>query len=1035
MKPEPVFIGWDAPLLPRVAELLLEPRGQDLQALGIAGGDDSGVGTSGTPTIDLRGLLLVLPGRRARHRLMECLASAARARGVTLIPPRATTVGQVIEILYPPERARASREAQVRSWALALLETGARALEPAFPHLSDDTLRSRRDALARLLVDLRADLAQEGHDLRDVARVSERWDDFQDNARWEVLARVEERARALLAEADLEDPWEARRRLASAPPTRPGHAATGGALGGPSGGASEIWLVGLAELPGVTRRILEASGATLRSVIHGAPDGGGARAGAGLELPASFDAWGIPTPGFWSEVRIPLGEAQIHAADRPVDQARAVVQILKGIHPTPQVDEVVVAVSQGSDVLPYLDHQLGNEGIRTRVGAGRPLTSTEPVRLLQALGDFLDTHRWDSLAALLRHPASRGLLAAAGVQGDLAKAAEWADEWFTHHLPYRLDGTLPVEEADADPRALERRAPFGSLVRTLRRDGPLAALSRGDKAPLSTWMPRLMDVLLSAYGSHRFGQDASTGRRLLRALDAVRDGAEALRVLPAPLDEPVSGAEALQILLAGLQGGAVPMEADPEAVELLDWLEVVVDDAPVVIVTGFNEGKIPASQVGDALLPDRLRTHLGLPDNARRLGRDAYRLVALLHSCPKVHVIVGRTSAAGDPLRPSRLLFQTDPLTAARRVQALLAPAGGGHGASEGGTSRGGTPPQDTPLLPRHIRPGARTGFSLPPEPVIEVAPGDLPDSLAITQFKTLLQDPYRFALATLLKLEPMADDAREMDGRLFGVLAHDILEGFGRQAVSDPGWSLLQDAGGLGDHLVGELRARVRRQFGTHPLPAVRLQCAQLEGRLRAFARAQVEWSAQGWQIRSVEGKLEEGGYPFHVDGVPFFLKGRIDRIDYHPADDRWAVLDYKTSASATTPEKAHRTRDGGWKDLQLPLYRHLALGIRDDADRPVLPGDAVVRGKVKVGYVVVPQDPAATALVLADWDEGDLASADDRAREAIRILRSGVFPFEPERARRSSFQGDAFAPLLGTARGPDEDDETENEDGEDTP
>ena len=76
--------------------------------------------------------------------------------------------------------------------------------------------------------------------------------------------------------------------------------------------------------------------------------------------------------------------------------------------------------------------------------------------------------------------------------------------------------------------------------------------------------------------------------------------------------------------------------------ELLDWLELPLDDAPVVMLTGFNEGLFPESVQGHAFLPDALRTRLGLIDNRRRFARDAYRLTTVLHSKESVRLIAGR---------------------------------------------------------------------------------------------------------------------------------------------------------------------------------------------------------------------------------------------------------------------------------------------------------------------------------------------------------------------------------------------------------
>ena len=56
------------------------------------------------------------------------------------------------------------------------------------------------------------------------------------------------------------------------------------------------------------------------------------------------------------------------------------------------------------------------------------------------------------------------------------------------------------------------------------------------------------------------------------------------------------------------------------------------DDAPVLVVTGFNEGRVPAGVRGHPFLPDGLRTALGLPDDAARVARDLHALCAILHS-------------------------------------------------------------------------------------------------------------------------------------------------------------------------------------------------------------------------------------------------------------------------------------------------------------------------------------------------------------------------------------------------------------------
>src|SRR5690606_29814016 len=113
----------------------------------------------------------------------------------------------------------------------------------------------------------------------------------------------------------------------------------------------------------------------------------------------------------------------------------------------------------------------------------------------------------------------------------------------------------------------------------------------------------------------------------------------------------VTFAQAIDITLQRLAGQAVPTDSPRAAVELLGSLELQLDDAPALIVTGFNEGAMPQSQTADAFLPDSMRRALGLADNVRRLARDRMALEAIIASRPHVTLIAGRRSVEGDPLK------------------------------------------------------------------------------------------------------------------------------------------------------------------------------------------------------------------------------------------------------------------------------------------------------------------------------------------------------------------------------------------------
>ena len=114
------------------------------------------------------------------------------------------------------------------------------------------------------------------------------------------------------------------------------------------------------------------------------------------------------------------------------------------------------------------------------------------------------------------------------------------------------------------------------------------------------------------------------------------------------------------------------------ALDLLGWLELLWEDAPHLVVAGLNDGRVPEAVTGDAFLPEALRARLGLKTNEARFARDAYQLAALAASRPagtgRLDLLVGKVSAAGDPLRPSRLLLLCADAELPARVAALFRP-------------------------------------------------------------------------------------------------------------------------------------------------------------------------------------------------------------------------------------------------------------------------------------------------------------------------------------------------------------------------
>lgn len=993
-----IFLGWDEPALPAAAAALCDHYAADALARDPA--PDGG--PAGLDVLRLDRALVALPGARAGRRLKELLVAESARRGVSLVPPHVTTMGVAPELLYESERPTASSAVARRVWAEALQAHDRDALDAIFARLPDADALPNWARLGRELHVLHRQVAAGGLRFHDVA---ERCFDsplYDDAARWGVLARIqsvyEARLEALgLADLDLA-------RLDALDASRVGT-------------ELELWVVGVAEMPGVVRQVVRAAaenaaaaGRETRALVH-APE---SRADA-------FDALGCVIPGQWLEAEIPLDEDRLAVVDRPEDQAETVARMLQSLDGEYGADEVVVGVPD-RDLVPYLEQRLEAGGVPAREAAGTPVSRTGPYRLLSAVADYLDGRRFDSLAALARHPDLGRWLANAGSdEPALCRPDGWLgplDRWFNEHLPARVPqrrssaraaDDVGASAGDGATRRAQDRAAVAALLQRL--DLLLADLTESKPAPVSHWAERSLELLETVYGGREMKPDIPAHRRLIRSLDRMGKAARSLIELPPELNAECGAPEALRLVLDEAAGESVPPAAERAAVELLGWLELHLDDAPVAMVSGVNEPYVPESVSAHAFLPDGMRTLLGLEDNDRRYARDAYQLTAMLHARPHLRLISGRRTASGDPLRPSRLLFAAEPETVARRVRVFYDDEYEPSPPPE--TEEGAATRQEELAEPaatgNHPPPSTRdrppsTRFTLPPEPVIS-APESL-TRLRATDFKSLLSDPYAWALDRIVGLDILDDAAREMDPLGFGNLAHRVLERFGkdRDVVNTA------DADAVRRRLDELLEEAVDLRFGRNAHVAVEIQVDQLRTRLHAFADWHAGWIGNGWEVVAAECSTPDGGVPLDVDGVPFGISARIDRVDYHADTGEWAVFDYKTGDAGKSPNDTHRTNYGkDWADLQLPLYHWLLPQITDDDGAHIAPDAETIR----VGYILLARDLDQCGHSMAEWGPDMLEDALDEARRLVRFVRENRFEHDP--ATKPRYADPPLAALLG--------------------
>jgi hypothetical protein len=698
-----------------------------------------------------------------------------------------------------------------------------------------------------------------------------------------------------------------------------------------------VVLVGVADLFRAAREALEQVPARVDALVAAPPS-----------LADRFDALGAIIAGPWLEAGIDIPEDQVIFADNPRDQAAHALGALEGAATAPA--DTVIGVPD-----PEVTHHIGRIAARTatlrvREPVGRPVLTSAPARLLRAVAEYLDARSLSALAALLRHPDLERFLIPRlpGGHGPaywLSALDDYACSSFRAELG---DAASPADAPERHTREL-----FDATDRLL---APLTG-----RRPPPDWAPPLAALLRAIYD----GQEARrlAPGMLVEACEAIATAIRELAETPRDADHPCAPSHAIRLILDSLADQSLPTRHDPGAVETVGWLDLPFDPASRVIVTGMNEEYLAGSPGNDPLLPDALRRTLGLSCADQRAARDAYLMSRLIAARPGAIFIAGRRSEAQDPLRPSRLLLAGPPHTVLPRLRRFF----------------DDRTPAPVPRIHARIAAGPVSRFKRRPR-----IDAPVPERLGVTDFGAYLQSPYLFYLTRVLALHQCPEPAPELDARSYGALMHAVLRRFGGSAVRHA-----DRAPPISEFLDAALAEEAAARFGPRPPGAVDLQLQILRMRLDSFARVQAGWRSQGWLIERVEWPARGARpTPFDVDGVPIFLSGRIDRIDRHQ-DGRIAILDYKSGNHVEAPDKTHRDR-AGWKDLQLPLYRHIAAG----------PGLRADPAKAVLGYFALPCDPDAAGVLTAPWTPAELDSADEKARQIVRCIRAAQFDQPGKRA-----------------------------------
>ena len=913
-----IFLGWEKPVVNGVVEHLVRDR-------------DAGPGKP----LDLQDVLIVVPTRQGGRRLREALARWCDERETAVVTARTVTPAFFLRNRSGPAGKKEAPSAVASgAWAELLMKIDLGEYPDLFPAGIPERDYAWALHAGNMMVRLRHTLADAGVRISDVPNVADA--ELEELARWQNMGKLEATYIAELDRLGYADPVLAEMERAKSPQLPDGvkHIVVA-AVPAPTP-------LMLTALKAIETQLTQETGLRMEVLVH-----------APVSFRDWFDDWGRADPAKWCKaaIDIPEFEKNVRLAVNPEAQARLAGESIAESAGEIGPNDIAIGVPDRS-VIPFLESHLGSRNLPAFDPSERAVSEHMLCRLLAAFCDLYTTRSYGAFSNLLRHAE---VLRYFSVEHEVSTRSLLTalDTFQNFHLPMDFNdiNTRFSGAHYAGPDEPAGYEALGTAIEAVR--GWLDALDAGlDHG--------IRNLLKTVYGARKTIGDSPKEKELQAVADAVdralRDCTEAAAVLSLDMKNTV------MLFLERLAEEMVARERERTLIDLEGWLELPWNDAPLLIVTGMNEGSVPDSRIGDVFLPDRLRKAVNLPNDESRFARDAYLLTDMIRSRPKpgrVVLILGKFSAAGDPLKPSRLLFRCETELLARTEQLF------------------GDVEQTQKNFPFN------RSFLLDPTAPIGSDPKKLEiDHLSPSQFKTYLQCPFRYYLKKILRMEELSDDAAGLEAAEFGTVIHSVLE----ILAEEEELRACTNEKTLSAALHKRLDLRLLERFGKEPPLTVRLAASSAKQRLQHVARVQAEQAKQGWVIL----EIPEEEFAIEINGFP--VTGRIDRIDRHKETGALRAVDYKTGRQSD-PKKSHlgssknclpiakvtigengKKKEYGWTDLQLPIYS-MMIKKRFGSDLPV-----------KAAYFSLPRAASDTGLL--EWEDLTEEIVEEAGKCAGRII-----------------------------------------------
>lgn len=408
-------------------------------------------------------------------------------------------------------------------------------------------------------------------------------------------------------------------------------------------------------------------------------------------------------------------------------------------------------------------------------------------------------------------------------------------------------------------RAFKAQGAHQAGTRLFKKLEPLAGMS---SAPLRKHVETLLEVLSSL----RFnsGDDSPDLREILRPLGAVDD-----------LTGRPSDIQAFTEAVRHMLENSFP-ETEERGVRLVNSRSAYASEPDFLYFCGLKDGDIPSMPDIDHLLPEGVRSRLGLRTMARHLETEAWAFRRL--SATGNVYLTYPTMEADKFYLPSILLAGAQ--ESADRVSGIMSE-------EEALIARGSVP------LTAHIK-----------EINVKAAGRRYLSGIRVTDVDSYRRCPRLYFIEKALKLEPASIKEYALDAKQMGIIVHKVMEAI--IPAGDSAEEFYKKASSAMDSALKEAEiepywGKVLKDSFMAEVPAIYELEADLSAGGSVFMKSEV--AADGEPIKGIK------------------LKGKIDRINLKGAEGAVEILDYKTGTADLSGSRVFERGEA----LQLFLYSAL--------------------------------------------------------------------------------------------------------------